>query len=280
VATSTAPLGGLGTGRATLSLALRLWVVVMLVMALTFWFLAEWTGSQLRSQHAEVQTERFLQVARDLVLPLEAALALGLPLQQIPRFQDLLEREQTLAGALSIEVYDTQGRILFGTDRSFIGDLVAAHWLDVVYQAPLPFWSAVDPDANVLGLPIKNSFGTEVGTLALRYAPMSEQSGLRLWLPSGQAVVLAAVTLMAVAGGGFVLMMMLMTSLGRDLASAERILRNSDPGTFAESAAAKFAAVEGLIAPAATVAVASVQDTQQRLSQTLMALRQLDADVR
>ena len=340
MATSATPPEWSGAARAIWGLAFRLWAVVMVVMALTFWLLAEWTGAQLRSQHAEVQTERFLQVARDLVLPLEAALALGLPLQQIPRFQDLLEREETLAGALSIEVYDTQGRILFGTDRSFIGDLVAAHWLDLAdqdwrfqglanqgganqgganqggairdparqdvapqdpayqgpaghhpgqrglaYQAPLPFWSTDDPDANVLGLPIRNSFGNEVGTLALRYAPMPEQSGWQQWLPngwltsrwltSGQAVVLAGVIVITVAGAWMVLIMAFLANLGRDLHVSEQILRNSVPGPVVQPTAA-----EGFVAPMAAGTMAMVKDTEGKINNILMALRQVDSDVR
>lgn len=248
-------------------LVLRLWLSVLVVAALGALLIAEVAGAHLRERQEALRTDRFLHAARDLRIPLEGAVALGLPLAQAPRVQDMLEREQAQAGALSIEVFDPQGRILFGTDRSFLGDLVADGWLEAARAAGAQPWLAEDPDALVVGMPVLNTFGIVVGTVAVRHAKVPVVSAPAL-LAADRPMLLAAIIGAAVfAAVSFLVLGRLMAGLGGDLAAARQALLHR-----AEVPAA------GPLASAAVAGAATARQTLARMDEALDAARRADAD--
>ncbi len=249
-------------------LVLRLWLAVMLVAAGAAALIAEVGASHLRDRQEALRHDRFLHTARDLKIPLEGAVALGLPLEQAPRVQDMLEREQAAAGSLSIEVFDPQGRILFGTDRSFLGDLVADRWMDAAATAQAAPWTAEDPDARVIGVPILNSFGALVGTVAVRHARTPDTTGLAL-LSSDRSLlplVLGGAALFAALA--FLVLSRLMAGLGGDLAAARAALgRGTEPSADA-----------GPLAASAAAAAEAARSAHARMDAALDSARKADAD--
>ncbi|MFD2233865.1 hypothetical protein, partial [Phaeospirillum tilakii] len=167
----------------------------------------------------QLRAARALTLAHSLKEPLEAAISLGLPLDQLPRAQDLLEREQARSGTLSIELFDPQGRVVFGTDRSFLGDLVAQRWLGLAAAAGTRPWQAEEDGSGVVGLPLLNGFGVPVGQLAVRYGTAAAAP----LLPPP----LLAVAILLLAGAALLLGLTLARAhrpLGRRLARARRAL--------------------------------------------------------
>lgn len=245
-------------------LVLRLWLAVMVVAAVVAGLIAEVSGSHLRDRQEALRHDRFLHTARDLKIPLEGAVALGLPLEQAPRVQDMLEREHAAAGTLSIEVFDPQGRILFGTDRSFLGDLVTERWLERAGAEP---WAAEDPDALVIGVPILNGFGGVVGTVAVRHAKAPAGSGLTLLAADRDSLWMAVGGAVVFAGLAFLTLSRLMARLGGDLAGAREALARPAP-----------AAGGGALTAAANAAAAAARDAHARMESALETARKADLD--
>lgn len=255
-------------GKPPFGLVLRLWLAVMLVAVGAAAVIAEVGAKHLRDRQEALRHDRFLHTARDLRIPLEGAVALGLPLEQAPRVQDMLEREQAVAGTLSIEVFDPQGRILFGTDRSFLGDLVADRWMDAAHTAQAAPWTAEDPDARVIGVPILNGFGAVVGTVVVRHARTSDTTGLAL-LAADRALlplVLGGAALFAALA--FLVLSRMMAGLGGDLATARAAL----------SPAGGASAGAGPLAASATAAAGAVRVAHARMESALDSARKADAD--
>ena len=61
--------------------------------------------------------------------------------------------------------------MLFSTDPSFVGDLVSEDWV-IAWRTGRDknLWSALEYDAGVVGVPLRNNLSQDVGSLALRYS--------------------------------------------------------------------------------------------------------------
>ena len=179
-----------------------LWAGLVGLAALAAGLLWLVAGDFTQEQLAQLRATRALYLAHTLKEPLEAEISLGLPLDQLPRAQDLLEHEQARSDALSIELFDPRGRVVFGTDRAFLGDLVAESWLNRAAAAGTQPWFALDPDADVVGLPLVNGFGGVIGQIAIRSRPLAlgRDEGWPWPAPLLAAVGLVGVAV-ALAGG-------------------------------------------------------------------------------
>ena len=120
---------------------------------------------------ADLLTSRFEFVANNLRLDIETQMDLGLVLANLENINEemvnLLDDEQIL----SIEIFDESGTVIFSTDPSFIGDLVAENWL-FLWQVNRnkSSWSLLEKDAGVVGAGLKNNLNQDVGSIALRYS--------------------------------------------------------------------------------------------------------------
>ena len=121
---------------------------------------------------ADVLTSRFEFVLNDLRQRIETQMDLGLALpvlQGVPEeLEEYLETDEQL---LSIEVFDETGIVLFSTDPSFVGDLVAEEWI-LAWRASRgqEVWSDLQRDARVVGVSMRDNLGRNVGSIALRYS--------------------------------------------------------------------------------------------------------------
>jgi len=161
----------------TARIALTIIVVFVHAMALTA-LLNLHKFDQLLTQ---VLRDRLAFTVEDLRSNLETRLNLGLPLETMRHVQGTLEqRRLDDPNILSIEVFDPEGQVLFGTDRSFIGDLISPRWLETyrVLAATTGATSADgrrtfvvhDQDALVVGTSITSNLGDTAGGIAIRYA--------------------------------------------------------------------------------------------------------------
>ena len=120
---------------------------------------------------ADLITSRFQFIVNDIRQNIEVQMDLGLPLVNLQGISEELESYLYDTQILSIEVFDDTGTVLFSTDPSFEGDLVSEQWVNLwrTYQDK-DSWSALEKDAGVVGVPLRNNFGQNVGSLALRYS--------------------------------------------------------------------------------------------------------------
>ena len=154
---------GLAT-RLTLALAVILAAGVAMTTALSV--------QMFERTLADVLTSRFEFVLNDLRQRLETQMDLGLALpvlQGVPEeMEEYLEADDQL---LSIEVFDDTGIVLFSTDPSFVGDLVADEWI-LAWRASRgqEVWSDLQRAARVVGVSMQDNLGRNVGSIALRYS--------------------------------------------------------------------------------------------------------------
>ena len=124
---------------------------------------------------ADVLASRFEFVLNDLRQRIETQMDLGLALpvlQGVPEeLEEYLQADEQL---LSIEVFDDTGIVLFSTDPSFVGDLVAEEWM-LAWRPGRDgrgqeVWSDLQRDARVVGATIHDNLGRDAGSIALRYS--------------------------------------------------------------------------------------------------------------
>ena len=117
-------------------------------------------------------TSRFEFEINDVRQRVETQMDLGIALNDLQGVSEMLEEyQQADEQILSIEVFDDRGAVLFSTDPSFVGDLVAEEWV-AAWRAGRgrQVWSNLERDARVVGVPLRDNLGRDVGSLALRYS--------------------------------------------------------------------------------------------------------------
>ena len=121
---------------------------------------------------ADLLTSRFQFVVNDVRQRIETQMDLGLTLVNLENITEEMEAYlRNDEQILSIEVFDETGTVLFSTDPSFVGDLVSEDWV-IAWRTSRgkTLWSALESDAGVVGVPLRNNLSQDVGSLALRYS--------------------------------------------------------------------------------------------------------------
>jgi hypothetical protein len=149
--------------------------------------------------------------------------------------QDLLDREKSRdTNILSIEAFDQNGSVVFSTDRTFIGDLIANRWLAAWKQADKELWYVQEEDALVVGGPLVNSFDAVIGGIALRYS----RSFLDKVLGNTAIVLLQVCGILIVLGavGSMVGTYLFFRPVSRDLDLLAREFEQASGGTEIDAA--------------------------------------------
>lgn len=121
---------------------------------------------------ADFLNSRLTFVVSDARARIQTQMDLGLPLTDLQGVSEALQEYLEVdSQILSIEVFDEFGAVLFSTDPSLIGDLVAENWVNA-WRSSLGrnSWFELEQDAGVVGVPLRNNLSQEVGSLALRYS--------------------------------------------------------------------------------------------------------------
>ena len=136
---------GLAT-RITLTLALILASGVVMTTALSV--------HMFERTLADVLSSRFEFVLNEIRQRIETQMDLGLTLPVLQGVPEELEKHlRADEQLLSIEVFDETGIVLFSTDPSFVGDLVAEEWILAwrTTRADGKAWSDQERDSRVVG---------------------------------------------------------------------------------------------------------------------------------
>jgi hypothetical protein len=180
-----------------------------------------------RSNAERIIKERLVVTGTSIENSIQSSLALGLQFSDLGTLPGTLERERATDDLiLSIEVFDTEGRPLYSTDRLRQARHVSDAWLSAARLAGGADWFVKDGNESAAGIAIQNSFGLTIGYLALRYSQdqvaSSTHAVARDLALSTFAVFIVAAALSSLA------LMAVMGRLARDFESVEAALRARD----------------------------------------------------
>lgn len=176
-----------------------------------------------RSTETRLVRERLLVTGRAIESGVQSALALGLQFGDIGTLPGTLERERTTDDLiLSIDVFDTGGRLLHSTDKLRAARPVPPSWLATAAKAGTADWFVEDGDDSAAGMNIENNFGLTVGYVALRYSYERLEQGM---YGVGRRLALAALGSFVLAAGlASALLLAVMRRLDHDAAAAQAAL--------------------------------------------------------
>jgi hypothetical protein len=183
-----------------------------------------------RSTANRVVTERLVVTGKAVENSIQSALSLGLQFSEIGTLQTTLDRERAADPLiLGIDVFDTDGKPLYSTDRLRATRPAPPHWMDAAHKMGTASgngqWTAEDEFESAAGIALKNNFELTIGYLAVRYSGERVREaaygvGRELALTALGVFVLAA----ALASAAVV---WVTRGLARDLKAVENTLRRA-----------------------------------------------------
>ena len=156
----------------TFGLAARITMALVVILAAGVTMTAVLSAHMFERTLADFLSSRFEFELTDIRQRIQTQMDLGIELADLQNVPEALEEYlHTDEQILSIEVFDETGIVLFSTDPSFVGDLVTEQWVDT-WRANRgrQVWSELEHDAGVVGVPLRDNLGRDVGSLALRYS--------------------------------------------------------------------------------------------------------------
>ena len=177
-------------------LATRITFALVVILAAGVALMTVLSSHMFERTLSDFLNSRFEFELNDLRQRIESQVDLGIELGELQSVPSELEAYMHAdKQILTIEVFDETGTVLFSTDPSFVGDLVTEEWV-AMWRAGRgqEVWSNLERDARVVGVPLRDNLGRDVGSLTLRYSrdffddSVAAQS-TRLWL-IGAVVVL------------------------------------------------------------------------------------------
>jgi hypothetical protein len=101
---------------------------------------------------------------------IRSSLALGLQFSDIGTLPETMNRERSTDELIrTIEVFDTEGKVLYSTDKLRALRGVPQAWVAEAKDAAGDYWMVKAGVNSAVGVPIKNSFGQMIGHVALRF---------------------------------------------------------------------------------------------------------------
>lgn len=196
----------------------------------------------------------------------ETNLSFGLPLDQMPAIEALMEREKLSdPSILAIDIFYPEGRSVYSTDRGALGEPVLPSWTAALYSPGL--WQISAHSELVLGTRIENELGTAAGGVAIT---LSDQP--REVRDFALSLDLAGLTFLVALAGGLLAAFTirpLARLLTRPFANAARALTQTVEG-------AQRSAPHGALAAAARDVRKRWQASEDAAAQAMQDLRALD----
>ncbi|MDF2095510.1 hypothetical protein [Aquibaculum arenosum] len=267
------------------ALALRMTTIlgsVLLLLALLF-------SLTLEAMHVDSERDlregRFAYSLAQLKQRVESPLSLGLEVESLDYLQQLLEMEAAAdPEILSIDLFDSEGSLLFTTDRVGIRQAVPEGWLEATLALPTPdeaeqtpqseaIWHLDERDGQALGVALHNDFGLVVGGLVLRHSITRVGEGYL----STQNMALALPLALALGGTliGGLLFQRLCRPVEREAAAlAEALYRHQTEAKTLDSKTASNAT--GSLTATVTVLHSAVQAAERRCREATGEVERID----
>lgn len=189
-----------------------------------------------RSTANRLVTERLVVTGKAVENSIQNALELGLQFSEMSTLPTTLDRERATDDLIQgIDVFDTEGRLLYSTDRLRASRPVPASWLTAARKAGNDNWLVEDDADAAAGIRLRNNFNLTIGYLALRFSADAVRADAmvvarELALSAALMFVLSA-TLSSAA------LLWVMRRLDSDVTAAEQALRAGDSTRAAALAA-------------------------------------------
>lgn len=190
-----------------------------------------------RSTANRLVAERLVVTGKSVELNIQSSLALGLQFSDLGTLPGTLERERaTDTLILGIDIFDTEGKPLYSTDRLRATRAMNPVWLTAARKAAKDEdWFAEHDNESAAGIVVENHFGLTIGYLAVRYSNHRVREaafavGRELAL-STLGVFLLSSLLSSLA------VLAVMKNLARDVLKVEAALRTGEAARFSTKAA-------------------------------------------
>ena len=148
-----------------------------------------------KSTISNIVKSRVLLVGHGIENTVQASLQVGIQFTEIGTLPEMLRREQLSDPLLrGIDVFDSQGQVVYSSDRARVGQKVPETWIRAAERSKTAEWGAEAVEDYVAGISVKNAFDLTVGFLALRY---SREEVDRAAAKAGREILAAALTAFA-----------------------------------------------------------------------------------
>jgi hypothetical protein len=151
-----------------------------------------------RSTASRLVTERLAVTGKLVENSIQSSLALGLQFSDIGTLPGTLAREQATDNLiLGIDVFDTEGKLLYSTERLRTTRPVPPAWLAAAKKAGDRTWLVTSGEEAAAGMAVNNNFDLIIGHLAIRFSGERVKDaeyavGRRIALTSAAVFVVAA----------------------------------------------------------------------------------------
>jgi len=160
-------------------LGVRITVVLCVLLTASVALVAVLSLDKYRETLRRVVENRFGYVLQDVVRTTTLGLDLQLPLAEITSLQGALDRARAEHADLRyVEIFDAEGRILFSTDPTTVGDALPDAWIYQNTGTEGGLWRRRDEGDLVLGQAVRSRFDQVVGGVVLAYSEEPIERGL------------------------------------------------------------------------------------------------------
>lgn len=177
-----------------------------------------------RSTTNRLVAERLVVTGKAIENSIQSALELGMQFTEIATLPGTLDRERATDELIEgIDIFDTDGLLLYSTDRLRANKPIPREWLNAARKAGNEYWFVDDGEDSAAGIPVRTNFGVTLGYLAMRYSAdrvrdSTKSVGWQLALVTAGIFVLSA-------GLSALALLAVVRRLERDIADAEQALR-------------------------------------------------------
>ncbi len=146
-----------------------------------------------KSTIAGIAKTRVLLVGRGIENSVLASLQVGMQFVELSQLTQLVQREKTSDRLVKgIDVFDTDGKILYSSDLARVGEKVPGQWISTANRSRTNKnneWSVEGAEEHMAGISVRNAFNLPVGHVGLRY---SREEVDRAAAVAGREILIAA----------------------------------------------------------------------------------------
>lgn len=215
-----------------------------------------------RTTASRIIEQRLTFTGKSIESSIQSSLSLGLQFGDLATLPAMMERERATDDLiLGIDVFDTEGKPLYSTDRMRVNRPAPSAWVSAARKAGNHDWVVHSDEESAVGVVLQNNFGLTIGHLAVRYSEervrAAAQTVAKDLALNALGLFVASATLASLA------LLAVMNRLGRDMLSVEGALRTDDPAR-ADAAGRRGPFREALRGFGATVREAEAELTEAR----------------
>lgn len=178
-----------------------------------------------RSTSDRLIKERLVVVGLGIENSIRSSLALGLQFSDLGTLPEMMQRERGTDEMIrSIEVFDTEGKTLYSTDRLRAMRGVPESWKSEAKDADGDQWMVKAGLNSAVGIPVKNNFGLVIGHLALRFD--EAQVDASTWGVARELVIISLIVFVCSAVLATLALLAVLGRMTRDLEAVEQTLKS------------------------------------------------------